>query len=181
MNQANVEKLVSRLRYKVRPTPRKLKNVQGPEGRLNKIKKTLTALVKYERIELNYPRADETRGYVELLISEALRHGPEHKETMELANFWILEKQLVHKLFKVLVPRFQDCPTSFTKLHRAAVIYPGFGYKRSVLELKGNVYPSIEQHDPYQHNLLHNVLLEAARKEYRMEKYKEIAANIDSS
>lgn len=65
MNQAKIDKLVSRLRYNVGSKPRKLKNVDGPEGRLRKIKKTLTAVIKYERIELNYARADETRGYVE--------------------------------------------------------------------------------------------------------------------
>lgn len=65
MNQAKIDKLVSRLRYNVGPKPRKLKNVDGPEGRLRKIRKTLTAVIKYERIELNYARADETRGYVE--------------------------------------------------------------------------------------------------------------------
>ncbi|KOC63344.1 39S ribosomal protein L17, mitochondrial [Habropoda laboriosa] len=177
MGQANVEKLVSKLRYNVRPTPRKLKNPDGPEGRLRKIQKTLTAVINYERIELNYARADETRGYVERLISEALRYGPEHKETMELANFWILEKQLIHKLFKVLVPRYQNYTTSFTKIHNAPCIYPGFGYKRAVLELKGNVYPTVEQSNPHQYNLLHNMLLDAARKEYRMQKYKEIAEN----
>ncbi|XP_078034966.1 mitochondrial ribosomal protein L17 [Augochlora pura] len=181
MNQANVEKLVSRLRYNVGSKPRRLRNPDGPEGRLRKIQKTLTGLVKYERIELNYTRADETRGYVERLISEALRHGPEHKETMELANFWVLEKQLVHKLFKVLVPRFQDYTVSYTKLHKAPTIYTGNNpsYKRAVLELRGNVYPSIEQYNPNQSLLLHNMLLDAARKEFRMDKYKEIAANMN--
>lgn len=56
---------------------------------------------------------------------------------MELANFWIIEKQFVHKLFKVLVPRYENYTTSFTKLHNAPCIYPGFGFKRAVLELKG--------------------------------------------
>jgi large subunit ribosomal protein L17 len=64
MNQANVEKLVSKLKYHVKPR-RKLRNLDGPEGRLRKIQKTVTALIKYERIELNYPRADESRGYAE--------------------------------------------------------------------------------------------------------------------
>lgn len=179
MNQAKVEKLVSRLRYNIRSGPRKLKNIDGPEGRLRKIQKTLTAVIKYERIELNYARADETRGYVERLISEALRHGPHHKETMELANFWIIEKQLVHKLFKVLVPRYENYTTSFTKLHNAPYIYPGFAFKRAILELKGNIYPAVEQINPYQHNLLHNILLDAARKEYRLEKYKKISADMN--
>lgn len=59
---------------------------------------------------------------------------------MELANFWIIEKQLIHKLFKVLVPRYQNYTTSFTKLHNAPYIYPGYAYKRAVLELKGVFY-----------------------------------------
>lgn len=64
MNQANVEKLVSKLKYNVRPR-RKFRTPEGPEGRLRKLQKTLTALIKYERLELNYPIADETRGYVD--------------------------------------------------------------------------------------------------------------------
>ncbi|KYN16188.1 39S ribosomal protein L17, mitochondrial [Trachymyrmex cornetzi] len=174
MNQANVENLVNKLRYNVKPR-RKFKNPDGPEGRLRKFQKTLTALIKYERLELNYSRADETRGY---LIFEAIRHGPTHKETMDLANFWIHEKQLVHKLFKVLVPRYQNYTTSFTKLHKAPNIYPTIYYDRAILELRGNIYPSVEQYNPYQQNLLHNILLAAAKKEFRMEKYKEIADNI---
>jgi len=64
MNQANVEKLVSKLKYNVKPR-RKFRNPDGSEGRLRKMQKTVTALIKYERIELNYSRADEARGYVE--------------------------------------------------------------------------------------------------------------------
>jgi len=42
----------------------------------------------------------------------------------------------------------------------------------------GNIYPSVEQYNPYERNLLHNLLLDAAKREYRMEKYKEVADNI---
>lgn len=65
MNQAEVSHLVSRLRIKVNPTYRRLKNPKGPEGRLDKLRKTVTGLIKHERIELNYNRADEARGYAE--------------------------------------------------------------------------------------------------------------------
>ncbi|XP_012216979.1 large ribosomal subunit protein bL17m [Linepithema humile] len=177
MNQANVEKLVSKLRYSVKPR-RRLRNPDGSEGRLLKLRKTLTALIKYERLELNYPRADEARGYVDQLIFEAIHNGPTHKETMDLANYWIIEKQLIHKLFKVLVPRYQNYTSSFTKLHKAPNVYPIGHYERAILELKGNIYPSVEQYNPHERNLLHNLLLNAAKKEYRMEKYKEIADNI---
>lgn len=40
------------------------------------------------------------------------------------------------------------------------------------------MYPGVEQYNPHERNLLHNLLLDAAKKEYRMEKYKEIADNI---
>jgi len=71
------------------------------------------------------------------LIFEAIRNGPTHKETMDLANYWIIEKQLIHKLFKVLVPRYQNYTTSFTKLHKAPNIYPIGHYDRAILELRG--------------------------------------------
>jgi len=37
----------------------------GSKGRVLKIQKTVTALFKHERIELNRNRADEVRGYAE--------------------------------------------------------------------------------------------------------------------
>jgi large subunit ribosomal protein L17 len=65
MNQADVSKLVSKLRIKVPTDPRRLRNVKGPEGRIDKLRKTVTGLIKYERIELNYNRGDEARQYAE--------------------------------------------------------------------------------------------------------------------
>lgn len=155
-----------------------MKNWDGPAGRAVKIQKTLTALIKHERIELFYNRADETRGYVDQLISEAIRRGPEDKSMMELADYWILEKQLVHKLFKVLVPRYRDYTTSYTRLLKAPFMYPGVHYTVAVLELRGNIYPSLDQRYPHEGSLLHNVLLEEARREVRLQKYKDIAAEM---
>lgn len=65
MNQAEVTKLVSQLKIAIKPRHRNIKNIDGPEGRLNKLRKTVTALIKHERIELNHNRADEARGYAE--------------------------------------------------------------------------------------------------------------------
>lgn len=67
MSQAEASKLVSKLRYNLKPR-RKLKNPEGPLGRHNKIRKIVTALFKHERIELNYFAADEARGYAERVI-----------------------------------------------------------------------------------------------------------------
>lgn len=167
MNQAEVSRLVSKLRIRISPRHKNLKNPEGPQGRLKKLRHTVNALFKYERLELNYTLADETRGYAERvrkalvgppglvrsfvyilsvrpvfffftqLISEAIRHGDTHKPTMEMADHWIEEKQLIHKLFKVLVPRYSDYKTSYTMMYRAPKAYPDVVYPRSVLELKG--------------------------------------------
>lgn len=181
MNQADVSKLVSRLRIPIKPRHRNLKNIEGPEGRLKKLRKTVTALIKFERIELNYNRADEARGYAERLISEAIRHGDCHKPTMEIADYWLLEKQLVHKLFKVLVPRYKDYTASYTRLLPAPTIYPGEHLARSILELRGNIYPPLVPDTTSNRGLLHNVLLDEARREFRAQKYAEIAASVGTS
>lgn len=74
-----------------------------------------------------------------------------------MADFWLEEKQLIHKLFKVLVPRYENFPTAYTRL----VLGPnGYGILRvderflghdknkwrdwhsgtAILELKGNFW-----------------------------------------
>ncbi|KAH8342470.1 hypothetical protein KR059_008972 [Drosophila kikkawai] len=197
MNQADVTKLMSQLRIAVRPNKRNLKNPDGPEGRLLKLRKTVTALMKHERIELFYNRADEARGYAELvspsplttifalilippacvflqLISNAIRYGDRHKATMELADYWLLEKQLVHKLFKVLVPRYENHNLSYTRMYKAPRDYPGTYYRQSVLELRGNPYPTLATDHSQNRNLLHNVLLDEARKEFRRQKLADL-------
>uniref|UniRef100_A0A336KYN3 Large ribosomal subunit protein bL17m n=1 Tax=Culicoides sonorensis TaxID=179676 RepID=A0A336KYN3_CULSO len=165
MNQAEVTKLMSRLRINYLSRHRNMKQIDGPEGRINMLRKTVTGLIKNERIELNYAKADEARGYAERLISDAIRYGDCHRPTMEMADFWLLEKQLVHKLFKVLVPRLETCPLSYTKMYKAPREYPGHYRLRAVLELRGNPFPSLDNKGTSRRNLLHNILLEEARKE----------------
>lgn len=65
MNQADVTKLMSALRIKYRQGHRRLSNKDGMEGRLHKMRKTVTALIKYERLEMNTQSCDEARGYAE--------------------------------------------------------------------------------------------------------------------
>lgn len=65
MNQAEVSKLVSQLRIRAPSRLRKFRSPKGPEGRLDKMRKTVTALIKHERLELNYPRAHEAQMYAE--------------------------------------------------------------------------------------------------------------------
>lgn len=114
------------------------------------------------------------------LISDAIRHGDCHIPTMEMADFWILEKQFVHKLFKVLVPRFQHYNVSYTRMYKAPQPIPGPGLLRAVLELRGNPYPSLKP-EVNNKNLIHNVLLEEAKKDYRASKYSEIASKVEAA
>lgn len=178
MNQAEVNKLVSQLRFAVRSRHRKLKNPRGAEGRIDKLRKTVTGLIKNERIELNKERADEARQYAERLISDALRYGDTHRPTMEMASFWLLEKQLVHKLFKVLVPRLENCTTSYTRMYKAPREYPGNYFKRAVLEIRGNPFPPLHPQQVNRKGLLHNILLEEARKANLKEAIEKLA-NVD--
>lgn len=97
---------------------------------------------------------------------------------MEIADYWLLEKQLVHKLFKVLVPRYVNYNISCTKMYNSPGPYPSDGYKKVILELRGNPYPSLHKSSNSNQNLIHNILLHEAKKAYRSHKYKEIAMKI---
>lgn len=47
------------------------------------------------------------------------------------------EKDLIHKLFKVIVPRYSGFQSSFTQLYQLPSVYPGKDMKLGLLELKG--------------------------------------------
>lgn len=68
MNQAEIRKLIPAVRVAINSRYRRFRNPKGPEGRLLTMRKTVGKLVKEERIELNYHRADEARGYAERVM-----------------------------------------------------------------------------------------------------------------
>jgi len=141
----------------------------GPEQRIQRLRQIVSGLIRYERIEPKYDSGEEARQYAERLIYLAIKNGDKHKHTMEMADYWLLEKDLIHKLFKVLVPRFQNSHSSFTQLHKKAIEYPhtsGDGKSQAVLELKGNPYPPVNPHKRDTKFLLSNILLSAARKDF---------------
>jgi len=72
MNQAEIGKLVSALRFKVRPD--KIKTFSGGDGnrgRLMVYRNTVTALINNERLEMKKAKGWMVREYTERLISEA--------------------------------------------------------------------------------------------------------------
>lgn len=139
----------------------------------------VTRLFQDERIVLSYPKAQAIRPHVERLIVEAMRNGDRHRPTMDLANFWLLDKSMIHKLFKVFVPRYENYCTSFTAFHRIGPDYKGTlrphselvgkatsSYRDGVcLEMKGNMLPPIIRPKLPKESLLTNILINGARHE----------------
>lgn len=97
---------------------------------------------------------------------------------MEIADFWLLEKELVHKLFKVLVPRYENFNTAVTRMYKAPRPEYSRNYEMAILELKGNPYPALVNKQAHNRLLIQNVLLDAAKYDYRQAKYAEMADKI---
>ncbi|NXC15713.1 RM17 protein, partial [Corythaeola cristata] len=114
----------------------------NPRSRLDLLRNLVTALVRHERIEAPWARADEMRGYAERLIEYA-KLGDTDERAMRMANFWLTEKDLIHKLFKVLAPRFQPHPGSYTRLLQIPNRDSLDRAKMAVIELKGNPFPPL--------------------------------------
>ncbi|XP_076438416.1 large ribosomal subunit protein bL17m-like isoform X2 [Babylonia areolata] len=144
------------LRFRVRLRPRKLSKVEGlgagPEGRLKRLRKHVTALIRHERVESSFAQCDEARGYAEK------------------------EKDLIHKLFKVLVPRYSSFPAAATSIHKISGLYPGDGVPMGVLELKGNPWPSVRPQPRDTSLLLHNILLQEARQDFHAEQQADTSS-----
>ena len=87
------------------------------------------------------------------------------------------DRTAVHKLFKVLAPRFKDFTTSYSKMFRQPTkIITNFSgdiagrYGDYVtVELKGNPYPKLQYSNTIPNKkTIHNVLLAEAAKDYRL-------------
>ena len=93
---------------------------------------------------------------------------------MEMADYWLLEKDLVPKLFKVIVPRFENTIGPYTLVHKLTPVYPGGGQKNIVIELKSNPLPPIKNEAARDFSgSLTNVLVRALKQEYKFKKENE--------
>jgi len=88
---------------------------------------------------------------------------------MEMADYWLLEKDLIPKLFQVIVPRYADKIGPYTLIHKLPVKYPGKGTKSIMMELKNNALPPVAMCSSQQDytNSLTNVLINSMRNDYR--------------
>ncbi|XP_065116949.1 large ribosomal subunit protein bL17m [Paramisgurnus dabryanus] len=114
----------------------------GPESRINMLRNILTGLVKHERIETTKVRADEVRFYAEKLIDYA-KKGDTNEKSMKMADFWLTEKDLIPKLFKVLAPRFENQVSGYTRMARIPNRENLDRAQMAVLEYKGHPFPPL--------------------------------------
>ncbi|KAK7886873.1 hypothetical protein WMY93_026494 [Mugilogobius chulae] len=145
----------------------------GPESRINMLRNILTGLVRYERIETTLGRADEIRFYAEKLIDYA-KKGDTDEKAMKMANFWLTEKDLVPKLFKVLAPRFESQTNGYTRIARLPTRENLDRAKMAVLEYKGNPFPPLYPAKKENELTLINQLL----KGYREDMAQQLATKV---
>ncbi|XP_036395339.1 39S ribosomal protein L17, mitochondrial [Megalops cyprinoides] len=146
----------------------------GPESRINMLRNILTGLVRHERIETTWARADEVRFYAEKLIDYAKR-GDTDEKSMKMADFWLTEKDLIPKLFKVLAPRFENQQKGYTRMARIPNRENLDRAAMAVLEYKGHPYPPLIA--PKRDNEL--TLLNQLLKGYREARAKQAAGKAD--
>lgn len=75
------------------------------------------------------------------------------------------EKDLIHKLFKVLAPRFQPHPGSYTRMLHIPNRDSLDRAKMAVIELKGNPYPPLIRPRRDSEKTLLNQLLKGYRED----------------
>ncbi|XP_005999192.1 39S ribosomal protein L17, mitochondrial [Latimeria chalumnae] len=136
----------------------------GPRSRLDLLRNLLTGLVRHERIQTTRARARELQGYAEKIIDYA-KYGDTNEKAMKIANFWLTEKDLIHKLFKVLVPRFQSYDGRYTRMFQIPNRENLDKAKMAVIEYKGNTFPPLITQRRDSDKTLLNQLLKGYREE----------------
>ncbi|XP_077999447.1 large ribosomal subunit protein bL17m-like [Glandiceps talaboti] len=153
---------------------------RGPHARLRLLQGMVTALIRHERIETSFPKAHETQKYAEKLIDVAKR-GYKDAEAMKVANTWLADKDLVHKLFKVLVPRYENQSGQYTKLwhigERGNHLHPKAS-PMAFLEYCGNPFPPLQPVKKKNPNWLINVLLQGVKKDVEKTDALELAKTV---
>src|SRR5438309_2325121 len=93
------------------------------EHRIAMLRNQATSLLRYEHLTTTVPRAKELRPFVERLITIAKRgvaDGANGKalHARRLVMVDLQDRDVVHKLFATLAPRFQARPGGYTRLLR---------------------------------------------------------------
>jgi len=149
---------------------------------MSTIQEKVTRLIKWERVEMSLSVGNEIRQYLERVIHTAAVYGPKDPEAMKLADYYINDKHLIHKLFQVIVPRYDVnvlAMGNYSRLYRVKPrgdgINPRQTQERCVLELVGNPFPPLEPATtkPHKNNLL-NVLLRRLKNRFEERQTHEV-------
>ncbi|XP_070795123.1 large ribosomal subunit protein bL17m isoform X1 [Pituophis catenifer annectens] len=98
-------------------------------------------------------------------LIEHAKRGDTDPQAMRLADFWLTEKDLVHKLFKVLAPRFAPHQGDYTRMVRIPKNDSLDRAERAVIEYKGNPLPPLPLPRRDGEKTLVNQLLKGYREE----------------
>uniref|UniRef100_A0A0K0F511 Large ribosomal subunit protein bL17m n=1 Tax=Strongyloides venezuelensis TaxID=75913 RepID=A0A0K0F511_STRVS len=157
-------------------------NIDEQYGRLEILRRIVTRLVREERIELPYNRAEEARPYMERLIQLGVYYGKNDPYTAEMMDFWLIEKDLETKMFNVLIPRFRDgehAVEPYTSLYKLPPLrYQMFKSKSKefwtkkpigVLELNGNPFPSvIRRYEDHSQDVFNTLMRECLKDKKKL-------------
>uniref|UniRef100_A0A8C5SXK4 Large ribosomal subunit protein bL17m n=1 Tax=Laticauda laticaudata TaxID=8630 RepID=A0A8C5SXK4_LATLA len=98
-------------------------------------------------------------------LIEHAKRGDADPQAMRLADFWLTEKDLVHKLFQVLAPRFAPHQGGYTRMVRVPKNDNLDRAERAVIEYKGNPLPPLPLPRRDGEKTLVNQLLKGYREE----------------
>lgn len=73
----------------------------------------LLSLIQHERIVTTLPKAKELRPIAERMVTLGRKHSVHARR---LANRWLVDRDLVKKLFSEIAPRFATRPGGYTRI-----------------------------------------------------------------
>ncbi|PAV63426.1 hypothetical protein WR25_08391 [Diploscapter pachys] len=150
----------SRIMVPIGHIPQKLKSgtyeLRFRLDRLNVLRRLVNRTIREERIETRHNRAVEVRPYVERLLQMAVEGDREDPMIKEQMDWWLVEKDLIHKVYEILAPRLKDTEQPYTSFYMLptervlARVVDKLGqvryynqYKIGILEINGNPFPPV--------------------------------------
>ncbi|XP_032227435.2 50S ribosomal protein L17 [Nematostella vectensis] len=110
--------------------------IRSRERRKHLYKNLITALVQHERIETTLTRCQDLARVTERMIDLA-KQGDE-----ETVNSWLMNKDLVPKVFAELLPRYEGITKGYTQVYRIPPRKTDSA-QMGIVELVGNDLPQL--------------------------------------
>lgn len=95
------------------------------------LRNQLRSLIQHERIETTLAKAKALRPFAEKVITQG---RSDTVQARRLVNRWIGDRDLIHKLFHEIAPRFADRPGGYLRIIKLGPRW-GDGGERAIVEL----------------------------------------------